>query len=142
MMREHAEVIEYRTELSGLSEQDLEGFFEGWPSPPSAAALLRVLRNSAYVVLASDGGQVVGFVNALSDGELAAYLPLLEVRASHRGRGVGQELIRQMLRLLDDVYMVDVVCDGEVAPFYEGLGFSRLNGLVRRNRTAAVLSTG
>jgi GNAT superfamily N-acetyltransferase len=92
--------------------------------------------------VAREADQVVGFINALSDGLLAAYLPLLEVRAEFQGRGIGTELVHRMLDLLGDVYMVDVVCDDDVAPFYERLGLSRLVGMAHRNRSASVLSRG
>jgi GNAT superfamily N-acetyltransferase len=82
---------------------------------------------------------VVGFVNALSDGALAVYIPLLEVRASHRGRGIGSELVGRVLSRFSDAYMVDAVCDPDVAPFYERLGMRRLAGMAHRNREAPVL---
>ncbi len=117
----------------------LEGFFVGWPHPPTAQALHQALARSTACVLAREGREVVGFINALSDGALAAYLPLLEVRPEYQGRGIGTELVRRILDLLKDVYMVDVVCDDSVAPFYERLGLSRLNGMAQRNSGAAIL---
>jgi predicted N-acetyltransferase YhbS len=88
------------------------------------------------VVLARDGSEIVGFVTAISDGELAAYIPLLEVRREWRGRGVGVELVRRMLARLEGLYMVDVVCDPELIPFYERFGMIPLAGMARRNRSA------
>jgi ribosomal protein S18 acetylase RimI-like enzyme len=89
-----------------------------------AGTHLRILRGSSVVVLAIDAanGRVVGFVTALSDGVLAAYLPLLEVLSAYRGRGIGRELVRRALAELGDLYMVDVVCDPDVLPFYRSLG--------------------
>lgn len=62
-------------------------------------------------------GQVIGFITALTDGVLSAYIPLLEVLAEHRGRGVGGLLTRLMLADLSDLYMIDLVCDEELQPF-------------------------
>ena len=70
---------------------------------------------------------------------MAAFIPLLEVRPSHQGQGIGSELVRRMLELLAPLYSVDVVCGPDVAPFYERLGLQRLTGMARRNRAAAVL---
>lgn len=64
----------------------LTGFFEGWPSPPSEERHLALLRGSSHVVLAWHAEEIVGFVTAISDGVLAAYIPLLEVRPGWRGR--------------------------------------------------------
>ncbi len=132
-------MIHYITDASTITAEQLEGFFEGWPSPPAPQTLARILSRSTYVVLAMDGDEVVGFINALSDGELAAYVPLLEVRASHRHQGVGTELVQRLTSLLGEVYMTDLTCDDDVVPFYEQLGFLRLNGMARRNAEAAVL---
>jgi ribosomal protein S18 acetylase RimI-like enzyme len=133
-------VITYDTEMAAVTSADLEGFFDGWPTAPDATTLLRVLRQSALGIVARDADKVVGFVNALSDGELAVYIPLLEVRRSHRGRGIGGELVRRVLAHFENVYMVDAVCDPDVVPFYERLGMTRLAGMANRNRQSPVLS--
>lgn len=133
-------VTEYETGADGLDSRDLEGFFEGWPAAPDAAALLRILRASAFAMVARDGIRVVGFINALSDGELAVYVPLLEVRASHRGLGIGSELVRRLLDHFEDAYMIDVVCDDDVVPFYERLGLTRVAGMAHRNRQSPILT--
>jgi len=95
------------------------------------------LRGSSHVVLARDGRRVVGFVTAISDGVLSAYIPLLEVLPDFQGRGVGKELTRRLLAQLDGLYMVDLSCDEELVPFYEALGLTRLDAaLGLRNRAA------
>jgi ribosomal protein S18 acetylase RimI-like enzyme len=140
--RQDVPVTYYTVGVDDVPVDALTGFFVGWPSPPTAGALHEVLAGSTACVLAREADEVVGFINALSDGCLAAYLPLLEVRPEYQGRGIGTELVRQMLDLLGDVYMVDVVCDADVAPFYERLGLSRLVGMAHRNRSASVLVGG
>jgi ribosomal protein S18 acetylase RimI-like enzyme len=131
-------VIEYATTLEGVEPDDLEGFFVDWPSRPTTDVHLALLRGSELVVLARDGesGRVIGFVNAIGDGVLSAFVPLLEVLPEHRGRGIGTELVRRLLALLEDRYMVDLCCDEELVPFYERLGMSRLAGMGRRRPEA------
>ena len=80
--------------------------------------------------------RTVGFITAISDVVLAAYIPLLEVRREWRGKGVGSELVRRILAALAGFYMVDVVCDPDLIPFYERFGLVPLAGLGRRNRSA------
>jgi ribosomal protein S18 acetylase RimI-like enzyme len=128
-------MITYHTTVDGVAPAHLAGFFEGWPDPPSPETHLRLLRASAHVVLARDDGgdDVVGFVNAISDGVLSAYIPLLEVRPAYRGRGIGGELMRRMLATLDDLYMADLVCDAALIPFYERFGMMALTGMAKRN---------
>jgi hypothetical protein len=44
-------VVEYTTSLDGVTPRDLDGFFVGWPSPPSRERHLDLLHGSAHVVL-------------------------------------------------------------------------------------------
>lgn len=43
------------------------------------------------------GGHMVGFARALSDGIALAYLADVYVLADHRGRGLGEALVREMI---------------------------------------------
>ena len=128
-------MIRYTETIEGITPDMLEGFFEGWPNPPSPEMHLRLLRQSDAVVLAVDGasGEVVGFITAITDGVLAAYIPLLEVRPAYRGRGIGTALVRRMLDRLDDLYMVDLLCDPELQPFYAALGMRPATGMMLRH---------
>lgn len=126
--------VRYRTTVDGLDPAAVTGgFFEGWTTPLDPAEHLAVLRGSSHVVLALAGDSVVGFVNALSDGVLTAYIPLLEVLPTHRGRGVGRELVQRLLAEIGPLYMIDVMCDDEVFAFYEPLGFQRAGGGIIRH---------
>ena len=128
-------MIDYTDSLAGIAEQQLAGFFVGWPSPPSPARHLRLLAGSGHVVLAIDAesDQVVGFVTAITDGILSANIPLVEVLPAYQGRGIGTELMRRMLAKLRGLYMVDLFCDPELQPFYERLGMQPAAGMLVRN---------
>ncbi|MFC4639370.1 GNAT family N-acetyltransferase [Deinococcus hohokamensis] len=126
--------MHYTTQPGGVTPDQLGGFFEGWPNPSSPDTLHRLLAGSAYVVLAiEEGGQVVGFVHAVSDGVLSAYIPLLEVRAEWRGQGVATRLMQLLLEQVDGLYMIDTACDDELVPFYERFGLRRANAMIRRD---------
>ncbi len=127
-------MIAYRTSIDDIEPADLEGFFVGWPEHPDPATHLEILANSHAVVVAVDGesGRVVGFANAISDGALSAYIPLLEVRPDWQGRGIGTRIVEELCGELDDMYMIDLVCDEELEDFYEPLGFQTLSGMARR----------
>ncbi|MGI5507135.1 GNAT family N-acetyltransferase [Lentzea sp. CA-135723] len=129
-------MISYRTDVSGLTEADLAGFFVGWPVAPSAAQHLAVLRGSYRVVVAWSGSEVAGFVHMISDGVLTAFVPWLEVRPAFQGQGIGSELMRRIVAEAAHLYSVDLTCDEELRPFYERLGMSALTGMGLRNRTA------
>ncbi len=128
-------MIMYVDQVEGITVDQLHGFFVGWSNPPSPETHLKLLTNSDHVVLAVDDvvTKVVGFVNAVSDRVLSAYIPLLEVLPDYQGRGIGQELIRQMLEKLKGLYMIDLICDRELEPFYVRFGMKTSFGMVVRN---------
>ena len=125
--------IRYTCDTEGLSPEHLTGFFDGWPNPPDPETHLTILKNSHAVWLAFDGSQCVGFINAISDGVFYSFIPLLEVLPSHKGRGIGSELVQRMVSTLGTMYAIDIVCDETVAPFYERKAFHRCVGMVKRN---------
>ena len=128
--------IRYQETADGLTEDHLKGqFFVGWPKPPSPAIHLRILQGSDHFVVAIDDatGMVVGFVSAISDGVLAAFIPNLEVDPAYQGRGIGTELMRRVLAQMDHLYSIDLLCDEDVQPFYDRLGMRRATGMLVRN---------
>jgi ribosomal protein S18 acetylase RimI-like enzyme len=136
-------VIDYRDDITGVAADQLRGgFFEGWPSAPSVELHLAHLRGAEIAIAAvdADTGQVVGFVTAIGDGVLTAFIPLLEVLPAYRGRGIGTELVRLVLARLGDRYSVDLVCDPEMAEFYERFGGVAGTVVMWRNRNG--LPTG
>jgi ribosomal protein S18 acetylase RimI-like enzyme len=127
-------VVTYTTSLTGVTAEDLRGgFFVGWPNPPTPETHLRILRGSARVVLARDGDKVVGFITALSDGVLSAYIPHLEVLPDYQQQGIGSELVRRIVAELGPIYGVDLVCDSQLVPFYQQLGMTAVSGMVFRH---------
>ena len=128
--------IQYLSAVDTITVEHLQGgFFDGWPNPPTPAAHLRILQGSDAVVLAFDGDEqrVAGFITAITDGVSAAYIPHLEVLRAYRGQGIGSELVRRMLERLNQLYMIDLICDADVQPFYQRLGMQPYSGMIRRN---------
>lgn len=127
--------MQYKYNLDDISSDMLEGFFVDWPNPPSPQTHLKLLENSSKVVIAVDeqSKQVVGFITAISDGVLSAYIPFLEVLPAYKNRGIGKELIKRMLDELSNIYMIDLCCDDDLIPLYERFGMIRSNGMLVRN---------
>ncbi len=126
--------ISYKADCAGLTPEQLQDFFQGWPNPPSPDTHLRLLQKSDYIFLAvTDTGEVVGFITAITDGVLSAYIPLLEVLPEYQNRGIGQELVRLMLERLTSYYMVDLLCDSSLQPFYTRIGMRPATGMMIRN---------
>lgn len=125
----------YKNGINDISSDMLKGFFVDWPNPPSQQTHLKLLNNSSKVVIAFDENtnQVVGFITAISDGVLSAYIPFLEVLPEYKNKGIGEELVKRMLKELDDIYMIDLCCDDDLVPYYEKLGMIKSNGMLVRN---------
>ncbi len=128
-------MIKYVHSAQGIEVKQLQGFFEGWPNPPSTETFLRILAESDEVVLAVDeeSEKAVGFITAITDGVLSAYVPFLEVLPTFQKKGVGSELVRRMLARLKDFYMIDLTCDPDKQPFYASLGMKPATGMMIRN---------
>lgn len=126
----------YTSSLKDISPEMLSGgFFVGWPNPPAPEMHYKLLKNSYKVVLVIDQNtnQGIGFINAVSDGVLSAYIPLLEVLPEYQNQGIGKKLILLLLEELKDIYMIDLICDEELQPYYEKVGMIKAKGMISRN---------
>lgn len=134
-MVRYAPMISYIDTIEGITAEQLQGFFIGWPNPPAPETHLRILAGSYAIRLARDDatGAIVGFITAISDGVSCAYIPHLEVLPTYQGRGIGSELVRRILERLHHIYMIDLICDTAVQPFYARLGMQPYTGMILRN---------
>jgi ribosomal protein S18 acetylase RimI-like enzyme len=119
--------------VEGITAEMLDGFFVDWPNPPSVNTHLKLLKGSSHVVLAIEENKVVGFITAISDGVLSAYIPLLEVLPAYKNKGIGKELVDRMLKQLEHLYMIDLSCDDDLVPYYEKFGMIKGTAMLKRN---------
>ncbi len=128
-------MVTYTDSLNGITADQLHGYFVGWPNPPSPETHLKILEKSDEIFLAIDNetGNVVGFITAITDEILSAFIPLLEVLPDYQGRGIGQQLTRRMLDKFDRLYQIDLMCDQKVQSFYARFKMKRAHGMTIRN---------
>ena len=120
-------MVTYTDSAEAICAEQLGGFFVGWPRKLTPERHLDLLRGSHAMQLALAGDTVVGFVTAISDGVLSAFIPLLEVLPDYQHQGIGTELMTRVLAQLEGFYMVDLCCDAGLEPFYDALGFHVLD---------------
>ncbi|MET3699403.1 acetyltransferase (GNAT) family protein [Bacillus oleivorans] len=125
----------YKTAINDISADMLEGFFVGWLNPPNPEIHLKLLKNSDKFVIAIDEqtNKVIGFITAISDGVLSAYIPFLEVLPEYQNKGIGKELVKRILKELENLYMIDLTCDENLQPYYEEFGMIKSTGMIVRN---------
>ena len=102
----------------------------GWaPLPEEQAA--RGLQNTAYIVTAMDGKQVVGSARMLTDQGYIVYIADVMVLPSYQGKGIGKALIEHLLAHLRQTLrpgektMVSLMAASGKEAFYESFGFLR-----------------
>jgi GNAT superfamily N-acetyltransferase len=95
-----------------------------WGRGRARERIARAIEGSTRVVGIYRGSDQVGFARAVSDGAVVAYLADVYVLESYRGKGLGLELIREIVDgdTQDDVRWMLHTADA--AGLYRKLGFS------------------
>lgn len=104
---------------------------EGWQSYlQDAERTFRALTAPGVVTMvATEGDEVRGFAQILTDGGIRAYLPSVIVAANCRGRGIGKSLIEEAFARTGAAYL-DLFSDPDAVAFYESFpGCTRATGI-------------
>ncbi len=85
----------------------------------------RLVREATRVVGLYGDGKQVGFARAFSDGVALAYLADVYVLPEHRGRGLGVELVREMVENGPLARVRWILHTEDAQGLYRKLGFGR-----------------
>jgi GNAT superfamily N-acetyltransferase len=98
-----------------------------WVPGRSRRTIERLVRESARVIAAYAGDELVGFARVVSDGSNMAWLGDVFVMAEHRGHGIGVELVREAVedpRYRDLAWFLNT---RDAHDLYARFGFERPN---------------
>jgi GNAT superfamily N-acetyltransferase len=98
---------------------------EYWSSHRTREEQDRLLDVSARVIGAyAPGGELVGFCRVVSDGGAVAWLGDVYVLPEHRGRGIGEELVREAVEHPDHRELAWYLGTRDAHDLYRRFGFT------------------
>jgi ribosomal protein S18 acetylase RimI-like enzyme len=118
-----------------IDAKELDHFFQNWKSPPSLKIKRKLLKGSDLIITSREKGELVGFLTAISDGAMHAFISLVEVLESHQGKGIGKHLVELVVSHYKGYYDIVLITDPDKRAFYNKLGFSQVYGMHIRDFT-------
>ncbi len=127
-------MIEYKIN-DRIVPDELDTFFHNWKSPPSPETKSKLLTGSSLVITARENGKLVGFLTAISDGVMHAFITLIEVLGSHQNKGIGKHLMELAISNFKGYYDIVLITDPDKGEFYKKLSFREIYGMHIRDFT-------
>ncbi|MBN1569980.1 MAG: GNAT family N-acetyltransferase [Acidobacteria bacterium] len=124
--------VEYEIVNSAPIEEIVELYKAGdwWQeSPESREVIPGMIKGSlCFMVARSLEGRIIGMARVISDGFSDAYIQDVVVLKSHRGLGIGRELIRRLTQfcIARKISWIGLIAEPGTQEFYEELGYGPL----------------
>jgi GNAT superfamily N-acetyltransferase len=83
----------------------------------------RLIDEAARIVGLYDGARQIGFCRAATDGVSFIYLADVYLLEEYRGRGLGEELVREMVENGPHAHLKWLLHTSDMHPLYRKLGF-------------------
>jgi aralkylamine N-acetyltransferase len=103
-----------------------------WQETPEARAVIPAMIRGSYcfMVARTLDGKIIGMARVISDGYSDAYIQDVVVLPSHRGNGIGRELVRRLTQLCvtRKIGWIGLVAEPGTQGLYEELGYGPLTG--------------
>ena len=127
-------MIKYKTN-DHLGTRELDRFFQNWKSPPSSKIRTKLLAGSDLIITARENKKLVGFLTAITDRAMHAFITLIEVLKTHQAQGIGSHLVKLAISHFRGYYDIVLITDPDKGKFYKKLGFSEIYSLHIRDFT-------
>ena len=130
-------MIEYK-ELTSRSLEAIKNLYQqhGWLAYlQDDQKLAQAFEHSLYTLGAYNGGELVGFIRCVGDGEHIVLVQDLIVAENQLRQGIGKALMRSVYERFSDVRMLMLLTDAmdeRANAFYQSIGMTKLeqNGCV------------
>lgn len=106
---------------------------EWWSKDADDAALVKgIIAGSHFFLAAIEDKVVVGMGRALSDRISDAYIQDVTVKKEYRSRGIGTEIIRELVKRLraDGIEWIGLIAERGSHGFYSRLGFDKMSNSI------------
>jgi len=98
-----------------------------WAKGRPLETVERLLREASRVVGLYDHDRQIGFCRSFTDGLALAYLADVYVLPEYRGRGLGEELVREMVENGPFAHVKWLLHTEDMHPLYRKFGFAEPN---------------
>ncbi|MEB4868466.1 GNAT family N-acetyltransferase [Priestia megaterium] len=103
----------------------------GWTNH-NEEKIKKVFQSSNVVAIAYDEDNIAGFGRALSDGVFNAAIYDVVIDEHYQNKGIGQQIIENLLAQLDDISCIHLVSTAGNEEFYRKAGFRKMKtGMAR-----------
>jgi aralkylamine N-acetyltransferase len=91
-----------------------------------------IIAGSHLFLAAIEDNVVVGMGRALSDRISDAYIQDITVQKEYRGRGIGTEIIRELIKRLraDGIEWIGLIAERGSHEFYSRIGFNKMSNAI------------
>lgn len=115
------------------TQQDYEAIkalclLEGWSSYQRHD--INIALDHSVVIVAQDAKKIIGFIRALSDGQITIFLCEILVAQEYRRQGVASLLVEYLHKMFPTA-RIDLISIAD--EFYENVGFRKIGDGYRKN---------
>ncbi len=123
--------IEYR-DSKDIDVNQLQSLFASveWDSANYTEKLSIAIKNSHKAISAWHNNNLIGLMNALSDGVMTAYFHYLLVRPEYHNKSIGRTLVKMMLDEYSEYARKIIIAYEKESEFYKQCGFEVGDGKV------------
>ena len=107
-----------------------------WASGRSRETQDRLIDEATRVVGLYQGKRQIGFCRAATDGVSFVYLADVYVLEEYRGRGLGEQMVREMVEGGDLCHLKWLLHTSDMHPLYRKLGFGDPSSKVMERRSS------